>query len=195
MRGVLRLYILWLCFTCLPLFAAKLNTQCTKNPVTGVVEGLNANTAFTIASVSKVLTTHWAISQLGADYRFTTTIHITTLGPGQFDVHLEGSNYPYFDRTMFQFLIGELNKMDVKSIHYLTYDENFIYASDMRTDALLAHGDAPLSTDEIMRDLRKDTTTINQNLSALNARALALENLVLPRSLTLNIKDITPKRM
>lgn len=190
MRGISYAISIILIFCGLSLKAAKLNTQCTKNPVTGLVEGLNANTAYTIASVSKVFTTHWAIAQLGADYRYTTLIHVTTLGPDQYDVHLEGALYPYTDRTMFQFLIGELNKLNIKAIHYLTYDENFFYASDMRTDALLAHGDAPLTTDEIMRDLRRDTTTINQNLSALNARALALENLVLPRSLALTIKDI-----
>lgn len=190
MRGISYFVSLFLFLLGPSLHAAKLNTQCTKNPVTGVVEGLNANTAFTIASVSKVFTTHWAISKLGADFRYTTLVHITPFAPGQFDVHLEGSLYPYADRTLFQFLIGELNKKGVKAIHYFTYDENFLYSSDMRTDALLAHSDAPLTTDEIMRDLRRDTTTINQNLSALNARVLALENLVLPRSLTLTIKDI-----
>jgi hypothetical protein len=190
MRGFSYFVSLFLFLSGPSLHAAKLNTQCTKNPVTGAVEGLNANTAYTIASVSKVFTTHWAIAKLGADFKYNTLIHVTPLGPGQYDVHLEGALYPYADRTLFQFLIGELNKLDVKAIHYLTYDENFLYSSDMRTDALLAHSDAPLTTDEIMRDLRRDTTTINQNLSALNARVLALENLVLPRSLTLTIKDI-----
>lgn len=190
MRGISYFVSLVLFLFSMSLHAAKLNTQCTKNPVTGVVEGINANTAYTIASVSKVFTTHWAIAKWGADFRYKTFVHVTPLGPGQYDVHIEGALYPYADRTLFQFLIGELNKLDVKAIHYLTYDENFLYSSDMRTDALLAHSDAPLTTDEIMRDLRRDTTTINQNLSALNARVLALENLVLPKSLTLTIKDI-----
>jgi D-alanyl-D-alanine carboxypeptidase len=190
MRAISYLFSSIIFLSCLQLNAAKLNTQCTKNPVTGVVEGLNANTSYTIASVSKIFTTHWAVSQLGADYRYPILIHVTPVAAGQIDVHMEGSLFPYFDRTMFQFLIGELNKLGVKAIHYLTYDENLLYASDVRTNALLAHGDYVMSTDEIMKDLRRDTTTINQNLSALNARALALENLVLPNTLTLTIKDI-----
>jgi D-alanyl-D-alanine carboxypeptidase len=190
MRAISYLFSSIIFLSCLQLNAAKLNTQCTKDPVTGVVEGLNANTSYTIASVSKIFTTHWAVSQLGADYRYPILIHVTPVAAGQIDVHMEGSLFPYFDRTMFQFLIGELNKLGVKAIHYLTYDENLLYASDVRTNALLAHGDYVMSTDEIMKDLRRDTTTINQNLSALNARALALENLVLPNTLTLTIKDI-----
>ncbi len=174
----------------LNLFAAKLNTQCTKDAVTGVVQGLNNNIPYTIASVTKLYTTHWAISRLGPRYRYETLVHITPLGPNLFDVHLEGSLFPYFDRTNFQFLIGELNKLNVSKINFLTYDEFFSYASDMRTNSLLAHGDDDLTSIEIMKDLREDTSTINDNLTALNAKALALENIALPRTLSLSIKDI-----
>ena len=41
-----------------------------------------------------------------------------------------------------------------------------------------------------MKDLRKDTTNINDGLTALNAKALALENLVLPAELAISIGDI-----
>ena len=174
--------------------AARLNTQCTMNIETGAVEGLNIRKQNTIASVSKLFTTHWAINRLGAQYRFETLIHITPLGPQMFDVHIQGSLFPYFDRTNYQFLIGELNRLGVSQINYLTYDEQFAYASDMRTDALLAHSDDDITAIEIMKDLRQDTETINNNLAALNAKALAVENLTLPKKLTLSIKDIHPLR-
>ncbi|MGZ3690715.1 MAG: D-alanyl-D-alanine carboxypeptidase [Pseudobdellovibrio sp.] len=179
-------------FISLNLFAAKLNTQCTKDAATGLVQGLNNNVPYTIASVTKLFTTHWAIHRLGPTYRYETLIHVTPLGPQIYDVHIEGAMFPYFDRTNFQFLVGELNKIGVSQIHYLTYDEFFSYASDMRTNAMLTHTDDDVTANEIMKDLREDTKTINKDLIAFNAKALALEKLTLPKTLSLTIKDIHP---
>ncbi len=188
MRGMTSFFITVL--VSLTVHAAKINTQCTKDATTGVVEGVNVQTPFTIASVSKVFTTHWGIAEMGANYRYTTTVLITPVGQDLYDVHLQGSMFPYFDRTMYQFLIGELNKLNVKKIHYLTYDEDFIYSSNMRINPSLAHGNDEQTTIETMKDLRQDTTTINKDLTPLNAKALALEKMVLPKTLTLSISDI-----
>lgn len=175
-------------------FAAKLNTQCTKNAASGVVEGLNIEKPFTIASVSKVFATHWAIVKLGPQYRHSTRVHVTPLEDDIYDVHLSGVMFPYFDKTMYQYFISELNKLGVNKINYLTYDENFIYASEMRTNALLAHGNDTQTPIEIMRELRRDTTNINVGLAALSAKAKALENVTIPRSLSLTIRDIHHKQ-
>jgi D-alanyl-D-alanine carboxypeptidase len=105
-------------------------------------------------------------------------------------VHIEGDKFPYFDRTMFQFLAIELNKLGVKQINFLTYDENFEYASSVRTNQKLAHQYNDQNEIEIMQDLRKDVTTINTNLASLSARALTLENLKLPTNISLTIRDI-----
>ena len=190
MRGSAHILILTLFLFSFGVNAAELNTQCTKDPLTGEVKGLNSNQSFTIASVTKVFTTHWAVTNLTGNYRYLTMVHITPLGSNQFDVHLQGDLFPYFDRTMFQFLVGELNKLGIKNIHYMTYDENLLYASAMRTNSMLAHSNFDLTTEQIMTDFRQDTKTINTNLTALNAKAMALENLVLPKTLTLTIKDI-----
>lgn len=188
MRGMAYFFISL--FFVLTVHAAKINTQCTKDAATGVVQGVNVETPYTIASVSKVFTTHWGIAELGARYRYNTVVLITPVGKDLYDVHLQGSMFPYFDRTMYQFLIGELNKLNVKAIHYLTYDEDFIYASNMRVNPMLAHSNDEQTTIETMKDLRQDTTTINKDLAPLNAKALALEKMVLPKTLTLSINDI-----
>lgn len=170
--------------------AAQVNTRCVKDAATGEITGVRTETPYVIASVSKVFTTHWAIVQLGPKYRYTTKLHVTPVGQNIYDVHIEGSLFPYFDRSAYQFMIGELNKLNVKSINFLTYDEDFVYASDMRTKPKLAHGNGVQSTIDIMKELRADTTTINRDLAALNSKVLALEQMVLPRTLTLTIRDI-----
>lgn len=168
-----------------------LNTQCTKSEsFGGQVQGVNNTTAYTIASVSKVFTTHWATVRLGPKYRYATLIHVSDLGAGLFNVHVEGSLYPYFDKTMYQFLIGQLNQLGVKRINYLTFDESLLYSTDIRNNALLAHGNASPNPTDVMKDLRSDTATINTGLAALNAKALALENLTLPKQLVISISDI-----
>ncbi|MEQ1722642.1 MAG: D-alanyl-D-alanine carboxypeptidase [Pseudobdellovibrio sp.] len=191
MRNYLILLII-LAFTGQIVFAAKsvINTQCQKNEDTGQVAGLNTNQVFTIASVSKVFTTHWAVTKLGARYRFQNKIHITPISQNVYDVHIEGDKFPYFDRTMFQFLATELNKLGVKQINFLTYDENFEYASIVRTNKKLAHQYNDQDEKEIMQELRKDVTTINTNLVTLSARALTLEKLKLPTKVSLTIRDI-----
>lgn len=167
-----------------------LNTQCQKNESNGNVSGMNSNQLFTIASVSKVFTTHWAVAKLGPKYRFQNKIHITPLAKNIFDVHIEGDKFPYFDRTMFQFLTAELNKLGVKQINFLTYDENFEYASIVRTNKKLAHQYNDQDEKEIMQEMRKDVTTINTNMVTLSARALSLEKLSIAKSVSITVRDI-----
>ena len=174
-------------------FGARLNTQCTRNAATGLIEGLNIEKPYTIASVTKVFTTHWAITRLGPKYRFSTQVHVTPIAPGIYDVHLSGVMFPYFDKTFYQFLIAELNRIGVTKINFLTYDEFFVYSSNMRTNPTLAHGNDSQTLVEIMRELRQDTTNINVGMTALSAKASALEGVKLPKSVTINIRDIHHK--
>lgn len=168
----------------------SLNTQCTKTNAGAQIEGTNINTPYTIASVTKVFTSHWAITRLGPRYRFSTIVHITPVKKNIFDVHFEGALFPYFDKSMFQFLVGELNRVGIRFINKLTYDENFLYATDIRYNPTLAHGNGDQDVIEIMKDLRRDTLSINTGLAGLNAKALTLENLRLPAALTIRINDI-----
>lgn len=175
---------------CEALAGTALNTQCTKVNTGGPIEGMSINSPYTVASVTKVFTSHWAIARLGLKYRFPTIVHITPLPNKTFDVHFEGANYPYFDKDMYQFFVGELNRIGVKHVNKLTYDENFNYASDVRYDPMLAHGNEDQNLVQIMKDLRKDSQNINGGLVRLNAKAMTIENLKLPARLTLRVNDI-----
>lgn len=183
-------FLLILLFSTMTLARTSLNTQCTKNDSNGQIEGININIPYTIASVSKVFTSHWAVARLGPKYRFPTNLHLTPISKNIYDLHIEGSLFPYFDKTMYQFLVGELNKLGVWKINNLTYDENFLYSTNVRTSPTLAHGNDDQDTIEIMKELRRDTIALNDGLTALNAKALAVENLQLPVALSISINDI-----
>lgn len=164
--------------------AVNLNTQCQKGTHNTTVTGTAADRVFTIASVSKVFTTHWALAQLGPHFRFQTQVHITPVAGDTFDVHLAGGNFPYFNRQMYQFLVAELNRLGVRRINHLTYDENFTYATDATRTVRSS------SPTQIMQELRRDTTGINSGFTALKAKAQTLEAVVLPNQLQITIRDI-----
>jgi serine-type D-Ala-D-Ala carboxypeptidase/endopeptidase (penicillin-binding protein 4) len=98
-------------------------------------------------------------------------------------VHIEGDNYPYFDRVMFQFLISELNRLNITKINDLTYDENFQYTSVVKETR-------PSGAQLITQELRRDTQSINTSLNTLSAKLLTLENIHIPTQLNISIKDI-----
>lgn len=168
----------------------SLNTRCTKNAANGQIEGLNINTPYTIASVTKVFTSHWAISKLGPRFRFPTIIHAAPVEKNIYDIHIEGSLFPYFDKTFYQFLVGELNKLGIQHINNLTFDENFLYSTNVRTNSLLAHSNKDLDVNEMIKELSQDSKTLNDGLAALNAKALTIENLKLPNILSLTVNNI-----
>jgi D-alanyl-D-alanine carboxypeptidase len=181
-----------LCSTILSTTAfAKIITHCSSEGTDGAVAGSsNLNTPYPIASVSKVFTSLWALEKYSADYRFKTQVYLTDLNNGLYDVHLRGSVFPYFDRTMFYYLITELNKRGVKKINNLTYDENFEYGSIIRTNQDLAHSNGEQSETEIMRELRNDVKNLKANYKSFYQRTKSLTKVVLPSSVELSVKDI-----
>lgn len=175
---------------------ARLITSCSEEGYTGGLKGSsNVNTSMPIASVSKVFTSLWAAERLGLDYRFPTQVYITKQADGSANVHLRGSAFPYFDRVMFYFLIGELNKRGVKAINELTYDENFEYASIVRSKGDLVHSNGEQSETEIMRELRADVTGLRTRYSAYLSKTQPLVKNTLPKSVSLTVKNIAAQSM
>lgn len=107
------------------------NSMCTMKAASAgkVIEGdKSKNEKFPLASISKVVTSLWAIEKLGANYRFPTKLHVNKVGSDTYDVHIEGSRDPIFGRNASYFLISELNRQNIsiKKIENLTFDENFL---------------------------------------------------------------------
>ncbi|WP_051026331.1 D-alanyl-D-alanine carboxypeptidase [Bdellovibrio bacteriovorus] len=108
-----------------------LNSMChmAANSKTQQIQGDdNKDDKFPLASISKIVTTLWAIDRLGPDYRFQTKLHVTPTANGSYDIHIEGSRDPLFGRNMSYFLLSELNRMKITKIEKLTFDENFLLA-------------------------------------------------------------------
>jgi len=108
-----------------------LNSMCTMNANSSqkAIEGdQNKDKKFPLASISKIVTSLWAVEKLGPNYRFTTKLHVNKVGPDNYDVHIEGGRDPIFGRSAGYFLISELNRsgVDIKKIENLTFDENFL---------------------------------------------------------------------
>jgi D-alanyl-D-alanine carboxypeptidase/D-alanyl-D-alanine-endopeptidase (penicillin-binding protein 4) len=91
-----------------------------------------------IASVSKLVTSYWALKALGPQFQYSTGIYVQPLGSGQFDLHLRGARDPYFGQEKLHYLISELNKRGLTQIRNMTFDENFIYLQylDIENDPL-----------------------------------------------------------
>lgn len=175
---------------------ARLITNCSAEGNDGALKGSsNMNSSMPIASVSKVFTSLWAAERLGLDYRFPTQVYITKQSDGTHNVHLRGSAFPYFDRVMFYFLIGELNKRGVKAINELTYDENFEYASIVRSKADLVHSSGEQSETEIMTELRADVTELKTRYATYLSKTQPLVNITLPKSVSLTVKNIQAQSM
>ncbi|MDG0815298.1 D-alanyl-D-alanine carboxypeptidase [Bdellovibrio svalbardensis] len=107
-----------------------------KNPTN--VTDKDVETKFRIASLSKVLTTQWAIAKLGPEYRFKTKIHVT---PGSktanCNIHIEGDMDPYMGRDMltriFTQLKPKLQAQNCKFIETFSYDQFFpVYLDVMK---------------------------------------------------------------
>lgn len=99
-----------------------------KNPTN--VSDKDVATKYRIASLSKVLTTHWAIAKLGPEYRFKTKIHVTPgTKSGNCNLHIEGDMDPYMGREMLTRIFTQLKpKLAAQSCKYIetfSYDQFF----------------------------------------------------------------------
>lgn len=134
----------------------------------GQIEGVHTNDRLPIGSVSKLVTTYWALSVMKSTYRFPTRIYISPI-PGQatstVDLHFEGSRDPYFGKESLHYLISELNKMKIYKIRDLSFDHNFKFFWNVSGGPTMTPGtnkvetgyygpDAP-TADQVTTELRK----------------------------------------
>lgn len=135
--------------------------------------GQNFDQLLPLASVSKIMTTHWALAQLGSQYRYPTIVHLLqTQKPGVWDIHLTGSRDPFFGKENLHFLISELNKMKITKIRYFTFDEKVKIYWEVRSGgrAIIEY---PLNAPEIETVL-SELTSHSPFLSGYSATQTAL---------------------
>lgn len=175
---------------------ADLITSCMSEGLNGDIKGSSRmDESMPIASVSKIFTSLWAAERLKLDYRFPTQVYLTRFNNGSYNVHLRGSLFPYFDRTMLYFLIGELNKRGVKSINELTFDENFKFASLARTKGKLVHQDGQQTEADIIKELTADVANLDKQYSTYLTATQPLVNMQLPTTASLTLGNVATQSM
>lgn len=174
--------------------ATKVKASCYLLDKKGeVIQGVNTTKRYEIASVSKVMTTFWATSVLGLNYRFETKVHVLPVGKGIADLHLEGGNDPFYNREQLQFLVSELNKLGVFHIRKMTFDEDFKFLASTREQSTAAgHYNTSYPTPNLVQSqVRLVVDRINGLYSSTRVRAKKINEMELPIELKLKVDDIS----
>jgi D-alanyl-D-alanine carboxypeptidase len=134
----------------------QLNSLCyLEDHAHAEVQGSNSKQLYEIASVSKIVTSFWALQRLGPQYRFKTRLLITPVSPSVFDIHVAGGRDPFFGREMSYFLFSELSKLNIRTVRNLTFDENFIFNWKVRETPTRSYEIIPSRTEAWMKDRLK----------------------------------------
>ncbi len=88
----------------------------------GEIQGYNSEKSLGLASVSKILTTLWALKKLNLNHTFPTKLYIKDK-----KVHIQGGKDPIFSRRSIYNMINKLNDLGINKIESLTYDDNFYF--------------------------------------------------------------------
>jgi D-alanyl-D-alanine carboxypeptidase/D-alanyl-D-alanine-endopeptidase (penicillin-binding protein 4) len=92
------------------------------------VEGQNIDLQVRLASVSKLLTSLWAIETLGLHYQYKTKLYIKNNS-----LHIEGSLDPFFGNEKVFFLLSQLNELGYTTFDNITFDKNLIVYPSAQT--------------------------------------------------------------
>lgn len=131
----MKLVGLWVLFFVGVVNAQNFQSYCYSDPNNfSNVQGLQVDKKFPIASVSKLVTSYWALSIKGAQSKFLTSIYVTPAGNDVFDLHIQGSRDPYFGQEKIHYMISKLNEKGITKIRNLTFDENFLYLKLLDTE-------------------------------------------------------------
>lgn len=176
-----------------PALASKIKSSCYLLDKAGeTIQGVNLETRYEIASVSKVMTSLWAVAILGAGYRYETKVYTMPVSEGTYDVHIAGSNDPFYNREQFQFLLSELNQRGIKKIRTLSFDEDFKYlASTRQSSVVVGHYglDFP-SMNVVESQLKTTVSNVTSGYDAVVRRAKEITGQELPAKLDIKISEI-----
>jgi D-alanyl-D-alanine carboxypeptidase len=177
--------------------APILQTYCYSDPKNFKnIQGLNIDTKFPVASVSKLVTSYWAISAKGPQFVYLSVVNVTPIGNGEFDLHIQGSHDPYFGQEKLHYMISKLNEKGVTKIRHLTFDENFTYLKelDIERDPTKEHHNFPwknyyvdpVGPDRTLAELRKGLT----DTYAFSVKRLGAAGVKLLPKVSFSVKDI-----
>jgi D-alanyl-D-alanine carboxypeptidase/D-alanyl-D-alanine-endopeptidase (penicillin-binding protein 4) len=105
----------------------------------GQIQGKNVDMQVRLASVSKLITSLWAIDTKGPNYRYNTKLFIKGS-----QLHIQGSFDPFMSNEKMLFLVSQLNARGIKHFDKITYDKNI----QINPNAQVHTDDYPLITRE-----------------------------------------------
>jgi D-alanyl-D-alanine carboxypeptidase/D-alanyl-D-alanine-endopeptidase (penicillin-binding protein 4) len=85
----------------------------------GMLEGKNLDKEIRLASVTKLITSLWAVKELGAKYTYDTKLYIKGS-----HLHIKGSLDPFMSNEKMIYLISSLNKLGITKLEKITFDNN-----------------------------------------------------------------------
>ena len=104
------------------------HSQCIE--VNGQINGQNIHHPARLASVSKLVTSYWALKTLGADFRFTTRIGYNKTSES---LYIDTQGDPLFAKRRLFYLISQLNQkeiLSVKTVELLRGSIFLVFAED-----------------------------------------------------------------
>lgn len=84
----------------------------------GKLQGKNVDLKVRLASVTKLITTLWAMDVLGPNHRYNTKLYIKGS-----ELHIQGSFDPFMSNEKMLFLVSQLNTLGYKHFDKITYDK------------------------------------------------------------------------
>ncbi|WP_372654472.1 D-alanyl-D-alanine carboxypeptidase [Halobacteriovorax sp.] len=91
----------------------------------GEVKGSNPNMKIRLASVSKLVTSYWALEKLGVDYQYKSEFYLE----GK-HLHIVGDLDPIYSKRKLFFLLSQLNNLGIHELDKITFDKNVIVYSN-----------------------------------------------------------------
>ncbi len=125
-----------------------------------------------LASLSKVITSAWALGTLGADYRFQSEWYLKQV-PGRagiFDAYLKTNYDPVVNTEKLLYYLSELNAMGVKGIRELVIDQTTRVYISVLSAPHIELKDIPISSDETKENLKLIFNSKNWASRTLKAR-------------------------
>lgn len=155
------------------------------------VEGKNLDQLYPIASISKVMTTYWAVYEMGVQGRFPTRFYFQNLEKGKVNLHIEGSRDPYTDQAMFQFVVGQLNRAGIREVGTLSFDENFKFRRDLRGRIAFSYleNDSP-KPDTVLGQMKQMMVSLKSDYEIVRVKSQAYLKMTLPKNLQLKAQAV-----
>lgn len=156
------------------------------------LSGTQLNKRLEIASVSKIMTAHWAFTKYGPNHRFETRFVIREAKPQSFDVHIMGGYDPYFSRFQFQYLAAELNRLGIQKIEKLSFDSKFKYLDATRSSGVAAgfYTIFDPTPGRVAQNLKLTLNTLTAGYDLVVAKAKRYQNVSMPEQINLSVGNI-----